>query len=155
MTNYLGIIGSLVASTVALWIAMSGWRRADRRAKQDRNDAAARHRAALLGELLALHFDAAHDGDPTKNDARMKAILLQLPGHLATTLRSKLKLGCDCMPTGSLPQSANQVCGISALPSRQVSMTDSSNQESRKSAWSKAMICSCPFRLAQTPNIIS
>lgn len=92
MTNYLGIIGSLVASTVALWIAISGWRRADRRAEQDRNDAAARHRAALLGELLALHFDTAHDGDPTKNDARMKAILLQLPGHLATTLRSKLKL---------------------------------------------------------------
>ena len=92
MTSYLGIIGSLVASTVALSIAIAGWRRADRRAEQDKNDAAARHRATLLGELLALHFDAVQEGSPAKNDAKMKAVLLQLPGHLATMLRSKLKL---------------------------------------------------------------
>ncbi|SEP54559.1 hypothetical protein SAMN04489732_1564 [Amycolatopsis saalfeldensis] len=33
MTSYLGIIASLVASIVALWIAVAGWRRADRRAE--------------------------------------------------------------------------------------------------------------------------
>lgn len=92
MTDYLGIIGSLIASGVALWIATAGWRRADRRDYQDKHHAAARHRAALLAELLELHLDAIHARHLTKNDAKMKAILLQLPGHLATTLRVKLKL---------------------------------------------------------------
>jgi hypothetical protein len=88
----------VLASTVALWIATMGWRKAERRAEQDKLDAAAHHRAALLAQLLELHLDAlpsgqlTHHASQTKNDAKMKAILLQLPGHLATTLRVKLKL---------------------------------------------------------------
>lgn len=98
MTDYLGIIGSLLASTVALWIAINGWRRVARRAEQDKLDAAARDRVVLLAELLELHLDAVHEQHltsqvrQTRNDAKMKAILLRLPGHLATTLRVKLKL---------------------------------------------------------------
>jgi hypothetical protein len=92
MADYLGIIGSVLASTVALWIATMGWRRADRRAQQDREDAAGRERAALLAELLELHFDSRGIGETDKHIARMKAILLRLPGHLATVLRARLKL---------------------------------------------------------------
>ncbi|MFD2469074.1 hypothetical protein [Amycolatopsis silviterrae] len=92
MTGYFGIIGSLVASVVALGIAIAGWRRSDQRAEQDKDDAAAGARGALLGELPALHFDAVGAGDASRNDAKMKAILPQLPGYLATALRVRLRL---------------------------------------------------------------
>lgn len=98
MTDYLGIIGSLLASSIALTIAITGWRRVDQRAEQDKLDAAARGRAALLAQLLELYLDDAPVGTPSKltvgstRNAKMKAILLQLPGHLATTLRIQLNL---------------------------------------------------------------
>lgn len=92
MTNYLSLIGSLLASTVALWIAIMGWRRAEERAEQDKHDVTARARAQMLAKLLELHLDAAHAKQLTRNDAHMKALLLQLPGYLATTLRVRLKM---------------------------------------------------------------
>jgi hypothetical protein len=98
MTEYLGLIASVVSSTVALGIAIVGWRRSDQRATDDKLAAAAKHRAELLAELLELHLDAVHQQHltsqirQTRNDAKMKAILLRLPGHLATTLRAKLQL---------------------------------------------------------------
>ncbi|WP_410570711.1 hypothetical protein [Amycolatopsis sp. cmx-4-61] len=92
MTGYLGLIGSLIASSVALFIATMGWRRSDQRAQQDKDGAAARERATLLAKLLELHLDAVHAKHLGRNDAMMKAILLRLPGHLATTLRSRLEL---------------------------------------------------------------
>jgi hypothetical protein len=98
MTSYFGLVGTLLASGVALWIATMGWRRAERRAEQDKFDAAARGRTALLTELLELYLDDAPVGAPSRvtngatRDAKMKAILLQLPGHLATVLRVQLRL---------------------------------------------------------------
>ncbi|MGB3439483.1 MAG: hypothetical protein WBA97_12095 [Actinophytocola sp.] len=98
MTAYLGLITSLVSSTVALGIAIVGWRRSDQRATKDKLTAEARHRAELLAQLLELHLEAEPAGPltihpaATKNDVKMKAILLQLPGHLATVLRVRLRL---------------------------------------------------------------
>ena len=66
MTNYFSLIGSLVASIVALSIAVWNARRADRLRNEDRH--------------MTLH------------DGEMRAILLTLPGNLATVLRIRLKL---------------------------------------------------------------
>ncbi|MET9226000.1 hypothetical protein [Lentzea sp. NPDC003310] len=106
MTPYLGLIGSVVASVAALFIAVVGWRKSDQRARQDKEDAASCGRAALLAELLELHLDAHAARHLEKNDARMKAILLRLPGHLATTLRVRLKLQHTMKDVPLDPQSA-------------------------------------------------
>jgi hypothetical protein len=92
MTSYLGLIGSLAASSVALAIAVIGWRKSDKRDQQGKDDATRQRRGELLADLLELHLDALAARHLEKNDARMKAILLRLPGHLATTLRVRLKL---------------------------------------------------------------
>jgi hypothetical protein len=92
MTVYLGLIGSLLASSIALWIATMGWRKTDQRTQQDREDTASRERAALLAELLELHLNSQDTEDSQKHNAKMKAILLRLPGHLATILRVQVNL---------------------------------------------------------------
>lgn len=92
MTGYLGFVGSLIASVIALLIAIWGWRKSDRRAQLDEEDAVRREQAKLLAELLELSIGAADARHLNMHDAKMKAILLTLPGHLATTLRVRLKL---------------------------------------------------------------
>ncbi|GAB3901569.1 hypothetical protein ACFQ1S_00975 [Kibdelosporangium lantanae] len=109
MISYLGLVGSLTASTVALVIAILGWRRSDKRAQLDKEDAVARERANLLADLLELHFDALAAQHIGKNDAKMKAILLRLPGHLATTLRVRLKLGYTMKDVPLDPASAKRL----------------------------------------------
>lgn len=46
----------------------------------------------MLAELLELSIGAADARRLSLHDAKMKAILLILPGHLATVLRARLKL---------------------------------------------------------------
>jgi hypothetical protein len=92
MTNYLGLAGSLIASVVALTIAIVGWRKSDRRAQEEKQSAARKEQAAQLRKLLELSLDAAETRHLSKHDAKMKAILLTLPGHFATVLRNRLRL---------------------------------------------------------------
>lgn len=92
MTGYLSLAGSLIASATALLIATWGWRRSDRRAQQDKESAVREKQAELLAELLELSIGAADARHLSMHDAKMKAILLTLPGHLATVLRVRLKL---------------------------------------------------------------
>lgn len=92
MTEYLPLFGPLIPSVVALYIAIKGWRKADQRAEEDRERVVRAEHAKQLAELLELHFAAVHAKNLTMNDAKMKAILLPLPGYLATLLRVRLEL---------------------------------------------------------------
>lgn len=92
MTGLLSLIGSLIASGIALFIATRGWQKSDRRALEDRDERIRLHQADLLAQLLGCHFAALAKNNMGAHDAEMKAVLLQLPGHLATTLRHRLKL---------------------------------------------------------------
>ncbi|MEU5694849.1 hypothetical protein [Actinosynnema sp. NPDC020468] len=87
----LSLLGPLLASGVALFIATRGWKRQDQRDEEDRQHDKNIRQAALLAELLELSI--AHGGMPTGGDAhRAKSILLQLPGHLGVILRPSLGL---------------------------------------------------------------
>lgn len=92
MTGVLSLIGSLIASSIALYIATRGWKKSDERALEDRDERSRLRQADLLARLLDLHFTAVGANRLTMNDPQMKAILLTLPGHLATILRLRLKL---------------------------------------------------------------
>lgn len=112
MTEYL----SLIAPAVALIIAVgNAWwdnrrrkkdreeserlRERDRRAaeqlrQQEREEAARAHQAEQLAKLLTLYTTTGpvQGGAAEMSDREMKAILLTLPGHLATVLRIGLAL---------------------------------------------------------------
>jgi hypothetical protein len=89
--NWLSLVGTIVASATALTIAFVGWKRQDRREQQDRIDAVKEKQVQLLADLLELSI--AGGGVPEGRDAaKAKAILLRLPGHLATVLRPALGL---------------------------------------------------------------
>lgn len=121
MTNYLSLIGTLIASAVALGIAVWNARRSDRHRREDaeaaeqqrrqdrmaveqqrreeREAAVRAHQAEQLAKLLTLHatagppvFTPMMSPAPPSVSGQMRAILLTLPGHLATVLRIKLKL---------------------------------------------------------------
>lgn len=92
MTPYLNLAGSVIASVVALTIAVIGWRKSDRRVQEEKQEAVRKEQAAKLAELLELSIDAVESRNLTKHDAKMKAILLTLPGHFATVLRNRLRL---------------------------------------------------------------
>src|SRR5688500_14265399 len=89
--NSLGSAGPLIASTVALVIAGLGWYIQSRRDRNAKDERLRRDQADLLAELLELCV-AACDELTGRDAAKAKAILIRLPGHLATILRPALKL---------------------------------------------------------------
>ncbi|MEU3649290.1 hypothetical protein ACFWNN_25485 [Lentzea sp. NPDC058450] len=89
--NLLTLVGPTIASVVALTIAVIGWRKQTRRDEKERTDRLKSQKAELLAELLELCI--ANSGLPVGRDvARAKAILLRLPGNIATVLRQALNL---------------------------------------------------------------
>jgi hypothetical protein len=92
MNQSAGLANAIIAGTVALLIAVaSGWL-IHWRWQKDRDDRRKEEQAKQLARLLQLHMTPSMGPEHFANVAEMKAILLTLPGHFATLLRTGLDL---------------------------------------------------------------
>src|SRR5689334_4143871 len=92
VTPVASVLVAIITSSVALWIANSNWTRQQKRDDEDRVQARHKEQAALLAELLQLYLSTGRQIVDGPEAARSKAILLTLPGHLATLLRTAYDL---------------------------------------------------------------
>ncbi|WP_330271184.1 hypothetical protein OG205_29115 [Lentzea sp. NBC_00516] len=86
------ILVAILTSSVAIWIAISNWTKQQKRDDEDRVQAQHKELATQVAELLRLYLATGCQIIEGQEAARSKAILLTLPGHLATLLRAAYDL---------------------------------------------------------------